>query len=479
MRLYNNTDLRKHTMLNDDTGKPLPALIVIATVIKYLKDDLMEFLNDKVAGGIISSDVNWVLTVPAIWNERAKQFMRMAAREAGIDLGHLSLALEPEAASIFCRHSNLRRSTISDNVDISTFLPGTKYIVCDAGGGTVDITVHEVVSDKELKEIDKASGGAWGGTTIDAEFEKLMDTIAGCAVMKSLKEKFMEDYIEFKRSFELKKRDFRNTPTVNLRNISRINDLVEEMTGRSLQDQIQRSVFKDKISQNRDKLSINVDVMESLFGETIQSITCHLSSLLLTHSSIAYIVMVGGFSESTLLQKRVKEAFPGIQVIIPADAGLAVLKGAVMFGHNKRCIISRIARFTYGVQCQTPFDESVHPTNSLRIGRNNRRWAVRSFSKHVEVGQEIPVNQAASQHHYLTRSAQSTISIFASHDKNPLFVDDQGNFLIGEFVVDTENEDSGVYVPYAVEMYFGGTEIQVKALLSNGKETEATFNLPD
>jgi hypothetical protein len=37
-------------------------------------------------------------------------------------------------------------------------------------------------------------------------------------------------------------------------------------------------------------------------------------------------------------------------VIIPEDAGLAVLKGAVQFGFNPKVINPRISRFTYGVK---------------------------------------------------------------------------------------------------------------------------------
>lgn len=40
---------------------------------------------------------------------------------------------------------------------------GTRYMVVDCGGGTVDITVHEL-SDRHgtLRELHKATGGPWG-----------------------------------------------------------------------------------------------------------------------------------------------------------------------------------------------------------------------------------------------------------------------------------------------------------------------------
>ena len=43
------------------------------------------------------------------------------------------------------------------------FLPGTQYMVVDCGGGTVDITVHEMESKAgNLIELYKATGGPYG-----------------------------------------------------------------------------------------------------------------------------------------------------------------------------------------------------------------------------------------------------------------------------------------------------------------------------
>jgi hypothetical protein len=67
-------------MLEDATEKKLPAKTVFSLAIRFLKDDLLSMskqrLND---GGLDVNDIHWVLTVPAIWNDAAKQFMREAA----------------------------------------------------------------------------------------------------------------------------------------------------------------------------------------------------------------------------------------------------------------------------------------------------------------------------------------------------------------------------------------------------------------
>ncbi|RUS20708.1 hypothetical protein BC938DRAFT_475515 [Jimgerdemannia flammicorona] len=80
-------------------------------------------------------DVSWVLTIPAIWDDAAKSLMRKAAVAAELEKedGQLMFALEPEAASLWCLASggiSLKEKDV--------------YMVVDCGGGTVDITIHEV-----------------------------------------------------------------------------------------------------------------------------------------------------------------------------------------------------------------------------------------------------------------------------------------------------------------------------------------------
>ena len=46
---------------------------------------------------------------------------------------------------------------------------GTRYVVVDCGGGTVDITVHELSSTGQLIELHRATGGPHGSTgTLDS-----------------------------------------------------------------------------------------------------------------------------------------------------------------------------------------------------------------------------------------------------------------------------------------------------------------------
>lgn len=61
-------------------------MIVFSYSIQYLKDHLLEKLFSSNLGDKATvDDINFVLTVPAIWDDTAKMFMREAAIEVRVE----------------------------------------------------------------------------------------------------------------------------------------------------------------------------------------------------------------------------------------------------------------------------------------------------------------------------------------------------------------------------------------------------------
>lgn len=54
---------------------------VFACAIKYLKDHIQDTLKKKGFEFPKREDISWVLTVPTIWDDKAKTFMREAAQK--------------------------------------------------------------------------------------------------------------------------------------------------------------------------------------------------------------------------------------------------------------------------------------------------------------------------------------------------------------------------------------------------------------
>ena len=65
-------------IIEDVAGKSVPAMKIFGTSIKALMDHLCLTFTER-GIEIEPMDIRWVLTVPAIWSDAAKQFMRKSA----------------------------------------------------------------------------------------------------------------------------------------------------------------------------------------------------------------------------------------------------------------------------------------------------------------------------------------------------------------------------------------------------------------
>ena len=75
----------RNTKLTARNGREVDALDVFSHSIRYLKDQAIEIIQERTGDEHYSArDIQWVITVPAIWKPAAKQFMREAAYKVNI-----------------------------------------------------------------------------------------------------------------------------------------------------------------------------------------------------------------------------------------------------------------------------------------------------------------------------------------------------------------------------------------------------------
>lgn len=123
--------------------------------------------RDRGASVVDAMSFHVVITVPAIWKNYARQKMELAAREAGIlswrPAGQTTLSFvpEPEAAAMSTLCEPGRRVG-----------KGDVYVICDAGGGTVDLISYKItqVDPIAMEEAVVGTGGLCGGIFIDQAF---------------------------------------------------------------------------------------------------------------------------------------------------------------------------------------------------------------------------------------------------------------------------------------------------------------------
>ncbi|NWS00442.1 HS12B protein, partial [Motacilla alba] len=79
MKIHSTSDLTMKTELEAVNGKKMPALEVFAHALRFFKQHAVQELKDQCPSLPERDAIRWVLTVPAIWKQPAKQFMREAA----------------------------------------------------------------------------------------------------------------------------------------------------------------------------------------------------------------------------------------------------------------------------------------------------------------------------------------------------------------------------------------------------------------
>jgi molecular chaperone DnaK (HSP70) len=114
-----------------------------------------------------------VLTVPASFDEEARELTVEAARQAGLD--RIVLIEEPSAAlyAWLARHGGRLGTHLRD---------GDTLLVCDVGGGTTDFTLVRVTVDGDTPAFDRTAVGEHlllGGDNVDLAVARLVEERLG------------------------------------------------------------------------------------------------------------------------------------------------------------------------------------------------------------------------------------------------------------------------------------------------------------
>lgn len=115
-----------------------------------------------------STPIDFIITVPAVWSDAAQSKTRICAERAGMGpASDIRIISEPEAAAIYAL----------DAMDPHELHIGDTFVLCDAGGGTVDLISYTVSSLKPILKLDEAApgtGACCGSTFLNRNFEKYM-----------------------------------------------------------------------------------------------------------------------------------------------------------------------------------------------------------------------------------------------------------------------------------------------------------------
>ncbi|HEX5229249.1 MAG TPA: Hsp70 family protein [Bryobacteraceae bacterium] len=149
-------------------GRVLSPVDVSTTILATIRDAW-----DKEHPNAPLSAQDVVLTVPASFDEEARELTVQAARDAGIE--NLTLVEEPAAAFYSWIANHLAQSQKS-------LFDGQLVLVCDVGGGTSDFTLIKVRRDGDRIEFTRTAVGKHlllGGDNLDLTLAWLVESKLG------------------------------------------------------------------------------------------------------------------------------------------------------------------------------------------------------------------------------------------------------------------------------------------------------------
>lgn len=323
-----------------------------------------------------TSKVEFLFSVPTTWNPGTVETFRSLINQAGFGgpayANHVvTVSLtEPEAAAVYT-------STTASGI----FRENDVLVVCDAGGGTTDLSAMRVtetavgaLSLKQLRQLDVVAGENVGSAAIDYDFELLARSkLHKVCAMGGLQIDVEEAAWEMARSgeFQNTKCDYGardNSPTFSVP--------IPRFWGDYSSGEV--DIINGQMLFDREELRMLFDNQTEKIFKLIDAQLSKLNTLM-PDMPINHLVLSGGLGQSLYVQQRLKERYGGglgsfqfantqdIQVRVAPDPQLAVCKGLVADRVRKLkagegVLGWRCCRASYGLicKCHGPQHRNVH-----------------------------------------------------------------------------------------------------------------------
>ncbi|KAG9311082.1 actin-like ATPase domain-containing protein [Chiua virens] len=349
-------------------GKTAMNLIVdfLTCLWEYAKEEITREIG--AVADLNTADV--VVTCPAAWDNKGCDLMRAAAIEAGFvqsaragDIhwrDRLRIITEPEAAAVHCARLT----------DLHKLRPSQNFMICDAGGGTVDLACYKIIGqvgqngNLEIAEICARSGANCGSLFLDLRFRGLVQTLLAdhpahldAASLAYFMHSFSQtDKLAFRGEMD--------------------DETYFHFTCFNVQDPHDPSVGLINGELAIPGILIRREVFDPVVNQVLEMIEEQSGKI---EQRIDALLLVGGFAGSEYLFRKVETKFSGkIKVIArPSDADTATVRGAAQYGLSRKAIVSTmIVPRAYIMKVKLPAEPEDWLKRPAYIKENSSRVAI-------------------------------------------------------------------------------------------------------
>ena len=282
-------------------------------------------------------------------------------------------------------------------------------------------------------------------------------------------------WMVFCGTFEMAKRELSSEEEKSMLSFPpKLEEIFEAEKKMSLTEFIAKTHTSQKVELVENTLVLHKSVMVSFFSKAIDPICEHVKSLLeRMNFNLDYLILVGGFSQSTIVKDRFEKDFgQSLRVIAPGGGGSAVLRGAVMYGIMPNIISSRISPYSYGVSTRKLFDPEVHE-NHRKERINGKDIVQNAFDVHIRKDEDIYVGTDNKKRKYTIVNPKRPVvfwNVYQSDKRKPLFCDEGGCRYIGKLKLNIPDKLLNESLSLEVWVKCLGTELVACATAKDGRK---------
>ena len=151
-------------------------------------------------------------------------------------------------------------------------------------------------------------------------------------------------------------------------------------------------------------------------------------------------------------------------IIRPPESGLAIVKGAVIYGFNPTIIQERVSEYSYGIAISEEFDAYKHPAKrKFHVESTGKDYCGDIYREFLPCGVTIQNTKTLMKHSYSPLKPDDTnmsINVYCA-PHNVRYIDDPGCQHLATIHIPMPDTTGGVNRTVQMEIEFDGPEIHI------------------
>ena len=381
--------INRNLVASDYPGDEMELEIILKEFLRILKQEEIE--NNQAFSNLdIIHEIKYIIALPPLWDIKGKKLMENAAKRIG--MVNLEVVLEPEAASLAIFNE--------DNPKIKNLtFPGSKFLIVDAGGYTVDFSANKILENNNLEQLMIPSSIVNGSSLLNDKIFELVKKVIGEEKVKKTDYSYIKKILN--RIEVIKKEineitDKSDDPKNIALDVSELN-LTCGTTGYIFSRSIKECDFEidgKNLTLSNGKIFIPKKYIYDMILDVSKNIIHYVNSILAKIGSVDLIIFTGGFSQNVIFRNTIKKYTESVaDVIFMNKPQESVMKGAALFGLSPTQISRRIVPISIWIESYEIKQETDTTCEEEYFDEQKNQTRCQKYIQFVKRKQSVETNQ--------------------------------------------------------------------------------------